>query len=164
MRTIVAGLLALLAVPFVGCALAPPIVLDASPADLERLVGEWEGQYSGGRYGRSGSIVFTLAAGEDHAHGDVLMIPEGSERGYSRYPGMDATRQLSQVLTIRFARAHGGGVTGSMDRYWDSDAKCATDTTFAGSVNGNVMEGTFTSTCDNGLVSVTGRWKVIRRR
>jgi hypothetical protein len=138
-------------------------VLDGSPADLERLAGAWEGEYAGGPHGRSGTIVFTLAAGEDHAHGDVLMIPEGSERGYSPYPGRTLPDQAPQVLTIRFVGANDGRVTGSLDRFWDPDSRCGAFATFRGTVSGPVMEGTFTSQCVDGRAPVTGRWKVRRR-
>lgn len=164
MRTAAAGLLALLALGFAGCVLAPEIQLEAPPSDLERLVGEWEGRYTGGRQGRSGSIVFTLVSGEDHAHGDVLMIPEGSQRGYSRYPGPETDEPLSQFLTIRFVRAAGGEVSGSLDPYWDPDARCPTYTAFRGMVTASVMKGTFESRCENGVISTTGGWKVARRR
>ena len=30
--------------------------------------------------GRGGSIVFTLATGEQHAHGDVIMVPRGTNQ------------------------------------------------------------------------------------
>ena len=165
MRIAATGVAVLLTVWSYGCALAPPIELEGPPADLERLVGQWEGRYTGGRDSRSGRIAFTLVAGEDHAHGDVLMIPEGSERGYSRYPGrsVEPSEQFSQILTIRFVRASGGSVSGSLDPYWDPDAHCTAYATFRGSVRDNVMQGTFTSTCDNGLVPAMGRWKVVRR-
>jgi hypothetical protein len=146
-----------------ACAPVPPIALGGTPADLEQLVGEWEGEYTGGPHGRSGSIVFTLAAGEDHAHGDVLMVPQGAERGYSPYPGRPTSDELPQVLTIRFVNSHDGRVTGSLERYWDPDARCAASAAFRGIVSGYVMEGTFTSACDDGRVPALGRWKVRRR-
>jgi hypothetical protein len=166
MRIAAIGVAALLTLGSYGCAPALPIALEGPPADLERLVGEWEGRYMGARHSRSGSIAFTLVAGENHAHGDVLMIPEGAERGYSRYPGrgLEPSTSSSQTLTIRFVRASGGSVTGSLDPYWDPDGRCTAYATFRGSVRGDLMEGTFTSTCDNGLVPAMGRWKVVRRR
>jgi hypothetical protein len=166
MRIAAIGVAALLTVWNYGCGMALPIALDGPPADLGRLVGQWEGRYMGARHSRSGSIAFTLVAGEDHAHGDVLMIPAGAERAYSRYPGrtLEPSAQFSQILTIRFVRASGGSVSGSLDPYWDPDGKCTAYTTFRGSVGDNVMQGTFTSTCDNGLVPAMGRWKVVRRQ
>jgi len=165
MRILTAGLATWVLAWQVGCALAPPIVLESTPGDLEQLVGTWEGRYTGARNGRSGNIAFELVAGEDHAHGDVLMIPDGAERGYMRYPGwpQDTYESLSQTLTIRFVRVQGGGINGSLDPYWDSDARCTTYATFRGSVHGNVMEGTFTSHCDNGALPIGGQWKVVRR-
>jgi hypothetical protein len=148
-----------------GCAPVPPIVLQGSGADLQQLVGQWEGRYSGAPNGRSGSIAFTLLAGEDHAHGDVLMIPEGAERGYSQYPGLplDDHERFSQILTIQFVRVQGGGISGTMEPYWDPDTKCTTSARFRGTVRGDVMEGTFTTGCGPRGRSVEGRWKVVRR-
>ena len=72
-----------------GCAsLSPPIRLEATPASLEQLAGEWYGDYVGDDpQARRGTIVFKLVWGEDHAHGDVLMIPAGSTRAYEKYRG-----------------------------------------------------------------------------
>lgn len=165
MRTATTGLAALLIVWNCGCGRVPPIVLDGPPADVERLVGVWEGRYTGARHQRSGTITFTLIAGEDHAHGDVLMIPEGSERAYSRYPerGREPLEQISQLLTIRFVRTSGAAVSGMLEPYWDPDADCTAYTAFRGYVGKDVMQGTFTSRCANGLDPAMGRWKVVRR-
>jgi hypothetical protein len=164
MRSTTIGLAVIAAFFATGCALTgPPITLTGSPADLELMVGEWDGRYTGGPGGRSGTIVFTLAAGEDHAHGDVLMIPQGAERGYYRYPGHEPTESSSQILSISFVSAAGGTVRGSLDRYWDPEAKCAAFATFHGTLRQDVMEGTFTTSCDGRLHS-GGRWRVTRRR
>jgi len=60
----------------VGCASRPPeIELTSSDFDLNPLVGEWRGDYSNPETGRSGTIAFTLRAGESSASGKVVMIP-----------------------------------------------------------------------------------------
>jgi hypothetical protein len=48
-RIVTAGLATLVLASLIGCALAPPIVLEGTPGDLEQLVGQWEGRYTAGR-------------------------------------------------------------------------------------------------------------------
>lgn len=152
-----------------GCAaVSPPIRLDTTPADAEILAGEWRGNYiAEDPPGRRGTIVFTLVAGEDHAHGSVLMVPEGATRGYERYHG-DAPHSgrqpaaPSEVLTIRFVRATDGAVTGQLDPYWDPDRECPATTTFRGAIGDGVIAGTFTTRFGTGVTEATGRWRVVR--
>lgn len=150
-----------------ACASAPAAVrLEATPADLQALVGEWEGEYNSSATGRSGSIVFKLVAGEDHAHGDVVMIPTGSRRPYEPIrpaPGGMPARDLPEVLAIRFVRAAEGAVSGSLEPYHDPDCDCEASTTFTGQVRGDVIEGTF-HTISRGVRGTTGSWKVARKR
>jgi hypothetical protein len=154
-----------------SCAsVSPPIRLEATPTALELLVGEWYGDYVGDDPpARHGTIVFKLVEGEDHAHGDVLMIPAGSTRAYERYHsdpsavvGRDAPRQ-SQMLTIRIVRTIDGSLTGQLDSYWDPDRDCVASTTFRGAIGDGVIGGTFTTKCGaSGAPDTTGRWKVTR--
>jgi len=156
----------------VGCThLSPPVRMDAAPADMEALVGKWSGEYSGdGVNARHGSISFILAAGEDHAHGDVLMIPAGSKRAYERYRGGEPTTpvrdfpQPPEVLSIRFVRAVNGAISGTLDPYWDPDRQCQAWTTFRGYVIENTIQGTFASTYARPLAEATGHWRVERAR
>jgi hypothetical protein len=147
---------------------SPPIPVETTPADAELLAGEWYGHYRGdGPGSRRGTIVFTLMAGEDHAHGDVLMIPAGSTRAYERYHGTGPLRTRvdqapSQVLTIRFVRAIDGAITGRLDPYWDPDRDCIAFTTFAGVLQDGTIAGTFTTACGAGPAAATGRWTVTR--
>ena len=104
----------------IGCASAVPrITLQGTLSDLELLVGEWQGGYTSPATRRTGLIWFTLVAGEDHAHGDVMMTPRG-QKSYSRYaPGQGATpnqrRSPTQFLSIRFVRASDGRLSGTLD-------------------------------------------------
>jgi hypothetical protein len=147
---------------------SPPIAVDTTPADAEILAGEWYGHYLGDDPGsRRGTIVFKLMAGEDHAHGDVLMIPAGSTRAYERYHGnaarpARAATPSSQVLTIRFVRAIDGAITGRLDPYWDPDRDCIAATTFGGTVQDGTIAGAFTTTCGAGMAAATGQWTVTR--
>ena len=151
--------------------IAPPIRLQGSPADLERLAGEWWGEYVGDRdHGRRGTITFKLIAGENHAHGDVLMVPEGDNRPYRPYQAGEFTAQppdvthTTPVLSIRFANVFDGSVAGVVDPYWDPDRKTEATATFRGRLADNVIEGTFTTRYANGAAETGGRWKVTRKR
>jgi len=171
-----AKLLALLALVFVtGCVrIAPPIRLDGSRGELEALVGNWSGEYlADSPQSRGGSISFRLFPEDDHAHGSVVMIPEGSSRAYERYvayPGMPPypieppARPGAEVLTIRMARVWDGSVSGMLDPYWDPDRQCEAFTTFHGLLRDDVIEGTFTATFAKVGEMMTGRWKVKRSR
>lgn len=113
-----------------ACTSAPAAVpIQATPAEISALAGHWEGEYSSKATGRLGSIVLDLIAGEDHAHGDVLMIPRGSNDPYrpARRPGGQGPgpAEATQLLKIRFIRAEGAGLSGTLEPYWDPDCNCA---------------------------------------
>jgi hypothetical protein len=155
-----------------GCAsFSPPIRLDATPAAMEQLAGEWYGDYVGDDPpARRGTIVFKLVWGEDHAHGDVLMIPAGSTRAYEKYHGdqppmPEPEGSRSQVLTIRFVRATDGPfITGTLDPYWDPDRRVRAFTSFRGTIGDGEISGTFeTRFADSTTPETTGRWKVLRQ-
>ena len=148
----------------VGCATtSAPVPVEGS--NVTALAGHWEGDYESEATGRTGTIVFDLVAGEDHAHGDVVMIPRGSTNAYRPAPrptgegtGAPAT---AEILSIRFVRAEGETVNGTLDPYWDPDCSCEVTTTFVGAISGNRIAGTFTSMRTAGRV--TGTWKATRR-
>jgi len=154
-----------------SCAfVAPRIEVAGTRGDLERLSGEWRGEYIGDRdHGRRGTIVFKLVAGEDHAHGDVVMIPEGRDRPYQRYqgdeqrPAPDLTPR-SRVLEIRFVNALDDTVTGVLEPYWDPDRRTRASATFHGQLRDHTIEGRFTTTYANGDADTGGRWHVERQR
>jgi len=147
----------------------PAIRLTGRAADLEALVGEWSGHYeSDAPYARSGTIWFKLAAGEDHAHGDVRMVPEGFTRGYERYRGGPGPAghefpPASESLAIRFVRAENNQVNGVLEPYWDPDRECQARTSFRGRIEGKTIVGTFVSIYARPLPETTGVWKVTRR-
>jgi hypothetical protein len=145
----------------------PPIPLDARPADLERLAGRWTGTYERANSGRSGSIEFNLVSGEDHAHGDVVMIPAGSHHSYQSWreggvPG--GTFDPVQELTIRFVAIEGGEIAGELDAYRDPDCDCRAYTRFTGRLRGDVVGGTFVTRTAQAAGPVQGTWKVTRKR
>ena len=69
----------------------------------------------------------------------------------------------SEVLTIRFVRAEGGTISGSLDPYHAPDCSCILTTTFRGELRGDVIEGTFTTAGDPMAERQPGRWRVTRR-
>jgi hypothetical protein len=159
-------LLAVLLAP--GCGYMPPVQLDATPADLELLAGQWKGEYDSPTLGRHGSIEFKLVAGQVQASGDVVMTPQGSNRPYQRstleHPprGADGLPE-SQILTIHFVRASGGAISGALDPYWDPDRNCEARTVFSGTQVEWSIEGTFRTTFDCGSGEATGRWHAMRK-
>ena len=165
-RTHRLGSVLALGVLVTACATTPATVpVEGGPAEVSALAGHWEGDYQSEATGRTGTIVFDLKAGEDHAHGDVVMIPRGSTNPYGPAPrptgegaGSPATAEL---LTIRFVRAEGETVNGTLDPYWDPDCNCEVTTTFVGAIFGDRIAGTFTSMRTAGRVS--GTWKATRR-
>jgi hypothetical protein len=165
----VAATLSVLAVLALGACqserAAIPIV--SEPEHLASLVGDWHGEYASPATGRSGSIVFYLGRGDDHAHGDVLMIPRSlsaADRALDRSAAA-GVRSGPQILTIRFVQEKDGHVSGALDRYRDPDCGCEVQTTFTGKIRGNRMDGTFVSLSGRpGVGRSTGWWSVIRRK
>jgi hypothetical protein len=163
-----------LALATAACAsMAPPFRVYGTRGDLEQLVGKWDGEYVGSReHGRRGSIAFDLAAGDDHAHGTVLMMPEGSRNTLRRFePGRpdedrilrDGTSTLDTLLTIRFVWVSRGVIEGVLDPYWDPDRATAASTTFTGRAGGNSIEGMFVTQYANRAPSTRGTWSVSRK-
>ena len=168
MKAAAKGCLVAIALIMAGCSTAPaPVPVVGTPTDLGRLTGEWGGEYQGQTSGRSGSIVFKLAAGADTAFGDVVMIPR--ERRESRLPVQDPsaglpTSRALEVLSIAFVRAADGGLSGRLIPYRDPECDCLLITRFQGRIRGDVIEGTFTSTPAEGGATQTGTWKVKRNK
>lgn len=151
-----------------GCAFnPPPIPLDARTADLERLAGKWSGRYERPNSGRSGTIEFDLVYGEDHAHGDVVMVPGGSRRPYRSWREGGLTEGGAadvRQLTIRFVAVEGGEVSGDLDVYRDPDCDCRAYTRFVGRLRGDVVEGTFVTRTSEAAGPLHGTWRVTRKR
>jgi hypothetical protein len=167
-----AALLAAALAPLVsaGCGFAMrPVAFDASPADWEKLAGEWRGKYTMAGHDRHGLIAFRLKAGVREAAGDVLMIPDRFAWPYNGMPPADTPPGLrsqseSQLLSIRFVSVERGMVGGTMAPYWDPDRDCRAFASFTGSVDGDVIAGSFISVCEDGVRTLRGRWRVERNR
>ncbi len=144
-----------------GCASRPPeIELTANDFDLNPLVGQWRGDYTNPAAGRSGTIAFTLRAGESSASGNVIMIP-------GKPDSMTAAAAMARsVLKINFIRKEGRKVTGTLDPYRDPTCGCQVVTTFEGTfTDSRTIEGTFaTVPSQPGPAATGGRWKVERVR
>ena len=152
-----------------ACAGNPaPVPVFASRADWEILSGHWSGSYSTSPSTRHGVIEFTLSAGEEQASGDVLMVADGAHVPYRPYPPNDPRQgpinaPYTQLLTIRFVRADRGEISGTIASYWDPDRSCQASATFLGEAQTRVIEGTFTSTCEDGVRQLRGTWRVTRQ-
>ncbi|HEX9942437.1 MAG TPA: hypothetical protein VGG03_10500 [Thermoanaerobaculia bacterium] len=107
----------------------------------------------------------TLAKGENVAYGDVLMFPNpsgDSPQAQNQAPGEVA--RGPQPLTIRFIAVEGGQISGTLDPYRDPDCSCMVSTKFTGRLQGDVIEGTFTTRGGLGYVPQEGRWQVMRKK
>jgi hypothetical protein len=157
-----------IALGFVASTLAcasksPGIAVTSSDFDLNPLLGEWHGQYKGSETRRSGTIAFTLRAGEANASGNVVMIPQSTGNDGA---AVDPAQTARQVLTIHFVRKEGGSVTGTLDPYSDPECGCQVSTTFQGTfTDARTIEGSYTTVPSRPGTGVTnGTWKVTRLR
>ena len=151
---------AVVAASIVGCASKPPdIALTASDFDLNPLVGEWRGNYTNPVAGRSGTIAFTLRAGESAASGNVVMIPNSADSSLS-----SAAAVARSVLKVSFIRKEGKMVLGKLDPFRDPFCACQVTTTFDGAfTDAGTIEGTFVTVASEPGHPVTGgTWKVTR--
>jgi hypothetical protein len=140
--------------------MSPPIPVESPSAGIEVLTGRWYGEYRvDGTARRTGTILFDLRAGEDHAHGTVIM---GEQRLPAR-SGYQPPPVLPAVLTIRFVQLTGRSVVGELEPYWDAERSCAAWATFQGEINGDRIEGRFTSRTSKTADLTTGVWSVSRR-
>lgn len=148
MRVVSLGLIALMAG---ACALNPaPVPVVGDSPDITSLTGEWLGEYRGLDNGRTGSILFRLAAGTDTAFGDVVMVPRAAAGAPSEHPESHISHEhtqvaVSRVLNIRFVNVTGRQVTGVIDPYPSPDCECRLLTTFRGERRGNRIEGSFST-------------------
>jgi hypothetical protein len=164
-RVLLAGAIAASA----HCAFAlRPVPFDASPRQWELLAGTWRGNYETTKPSRHGLIEFRLKAAGHEAFGDVLMLrdrvgwPDNMilrNGKLIRNPELDP-----QLLDIRFVSADDRGIRGNLSPYWDPDRACLASASFLGSVDGDVITGSFTSVCEDGERVLEGTWRVRRER
>jgi hypothetical protein len=150
-----------------GCARRTPhIDVSATDFDVGPLVGQWRGTYSSNSTGRSGTVAFTLRAGESAASGNVVMIPRPDSllTPEEREAVESGGTNVRQVLAIHFVRKQGGSVHGTLDPYTDPECSCQVTTTFDGSFeNSTTIAGTFSTVPSLPGARVTGgTWRVAR--
>lgn len=158
-------IMAFTAVAALACAGNPaPVPVEASPAGHKLLEGTWVGTYESERADRYGSIVFTLDATADTAHGDVLMVPNDQFNGRRDDPdGIAATApKPPTVLSIRFVRVRGNEVTGTLDPYLSPDCGCVVVSIFTGFIDKDRISGTYVTEGQFARVA-EGSWKVERK-
>jgi hypothetical protein len=145
---------------------SPSIGVTSSDFDLNPLVGEWRGSYNSPVTGRTGTIAFTLRAGEGAASGNVIMIPKADSllTPEEREAVSDVSSPRRAVLKIHFVRKEGGTLSGTLDPYRDPDCNCSVTTTFQGVFrDARTIDGTFTTVPSAPGGSVTsGTWTASR--
>jgi hypothetical protein len=159
--------LAVLTAALLACASKPtPVTVTGDATDRASLAGKWSGEYNSPVTGRSGSIVFKLSSDGQAATGDVVMVPTGYGKPLVRYGNPTTTVQTggidSQVLTIRLVRVSGDSVSGVLDAYRDPQCDCPVETSFAGHLSGDRIDGTFITRGSPSVAPQTGTWRVKR--
>ena len=164
MRTAV---VAVLAMAGLGCRYRPEVVpVWGHTGDLNRLAGEWTGEYSSPDSRRTGTIAFLITAHGDSAFGEVHMVipvEESLPRPVDLVTEHSAHAQSSDRLSVQFVRIAGGGVRGELEPYIAPDCECRVRTVFTGTIDDGVVSGTFLTTTDWGGTQA-GRWRVVRVR
>lgn len=150
-----------------GCASSTPqVALEATPAEIVMLTGEWQGEYQSLGTGRHGNIVFSLGAAGSSAVGEVLMVPLSYPPSLMPEEGMEHVRHPGpQVLFISFVHADGGAVTGRLAQYRDPECGHLVNTVFTGRLAepGRIV-GSFVTTGPWGHETHAGEWTVSRVR
>ena len=135
-----------------GCASTGKAVHVQGPTgDVVRLAGEWEGSYEGKESHRVGTIVFDLGAGRHSAEGQVFMYMSNDKTG------------TPARLKIRFVSVADNKISGKIAPYEDPRCKCQVETEFVGSLNGDVIDGTYRTRLGPKQIEQTGHWSVYRR-
>jgi len=153
---------------------SPSIGLGGEKKSLKALDGRWEGTYTNPVYKRSGTIVFEVFSGGEEAHGDILMVPPGSQDPLQpsrpASPG-ETLKTMPRVLEINFVEATGDELQGNVGPFVDPQCLCDAHAVFRGKITGDTLEGTFfveyldsSGNPDPGKPRVDGTWKMARVR
>lgn len=151
-----------LLLPFVAtaCGSARSGASDAAPAPaLAALEGEWDGEYVGEDTAVAGRVSFRVTTSGDSATGTARVVPRGATQPLD--PATPGGQPGS--LRITFKRAESGEVLGTVEPFRDPDSGAAVSTTLVGTIDGDTLSGTFTSTSPGDAVPMKGRWSVTRR-
>lgn len=132
-----------------GAACVRPIRMEVelrSPADLQAVEGQWEGDFVG-TDGYRGRIRFSVDRGSELAHGEVLAPPLVDP----------------QLARIEYLRVDDGFLSGRAEPYWSITRKCTTWLIFSGTIADGRVTGRFFATCEDGVRQESGRWTAARR-
>lgn len=125
----------------------PPVRVGGDPVAIAWLAGAWTGEYWIASSARRGSLDFYLEGATDSLFGDVVMLdaagktvqPADAERAHQVHV------RVPQRLRIDLVLAHGDTVRGRLEPYLSPECQCTVSTSFLGTVQGNVILGTFES-------------------
>ena len=159
--------LALVATTSTACARSTPgIEMRSSDFDLDPLVGQWRGSFVSSQPGRTGTIAFTLRAGESAASGSVVLFQKPDSLLSPEERELMANVPDRTVLKIHFLRKEGGSVNGALDPYRDPECDCTVTSTFQGTfTDPATIEGEYTTVRGKpGTDIIRGRWKVTRQK
>jgi hypothetical protein len=152
-------LVTLAAATVLGCSSNPkPISMMGSPEDINLMVGSWIGTYASDAGDRSGTIQFELEKDVETASGRVVMY--FGEIDPSRPAEQQDVRSLR--LAISFIQLGSGYVSGRLTPYLDPTCECMIETLFQGKLEGDTIEGTFSSHGVNEDLHRVGTWSVNR--
>lgn len=147
-----------------GCAyFGRPLPVYGEGGELDALVGVWQGEYGAEDDERTGLISFRLAAAADSAYGEVVMLAEPAGLPAGGTAGEPAVRvPRAERPRIRFVRVDHGVVAGTLDAYTSPACRCLVQTSFQGTLSGDVIRGTFVSWQVSGATLGGGTWRVER--
>jgi hypothetical protein len=144
----------------------PGFAVTSRNFDVSPLVGEWKGEFVNVELGRKGTIAFALAAREEKAMGEVVLMsmnPTADTLRSSVVAGAAPAPSAKQVVKISFVRIEGDNVVGRTESYVHPACNCRVSSTFRGVLHGGQIDGTYVvvSSADP-TVRFTGNWNVKR--
>lgn len=154
-----------------GCArMRTPVPLAGDETSINMLTGRWAGDYKSEETGRSGSITFDLSGDDNSAYGDILMVARPSAIQMPVFERQAVSEQIPrsnvEPIKVRFVRAQGGRIIGTLEPYKDPDCGGTLTTTFEGEFTSpDKIDGTFHSRgSDFGHIPADGKWSVTRQK
>jgi hypothetical protein len=161
------GLLRLAAVSAIltaACTYAgTPVPLRGRATDIAALAGRWDGEFWSEESRRNGSLLFTIRAGTDTAFGDVVLTPTSFEpviAADAKDPVHLQHSRAPEVLRIHFVTVRERVIQGEIEPYVAPDCKCVVVTEFLGTVEGDAIDGTYTTRGPG--IRQEGRWSMRR--
>ena len=143
-----------------------PVRVFGGQSELQQLAGEWYGEYTSTTTGRNGTIMFSLKAGTDSAHGSIVMFAATQELQGQPLLNNEAptiTWRPVQTLSISFVVIDGNHVRGTLEPYNDPNCHCTVTTLFEGLLSDDTIAGTYSSTGSSLGLMTTGTWRVVRK-